>query len=194
MTSSISSSAERLAAFGPVHVQLGINAQRAIRYHFQLVGAALWDYIAPQRYGRGTDAKRIGNRALASKMIDGRLFEHGLHFSMLKCDVNNAQVQTREYLDMTYPIATVGDRIREQRKAKGLDQAPVAKAARITVSALSQIENNVTRSPKPETLFMLADVLGVEPRYLVFGHLNRVAPAITPLSFSDAARVRLTRK
>ena len=95
---------------------------------------------------------------------------------------------------MSIELKTVGERIREQRLSRGLEQAPVAKAASITVSALSQIENNITKQPKPETLFRIADALGSEARYLVFGHNNRVAPTLQPLSFNAAARIRLTRK
>lgn len=95
---------------------------------------------------------------------------------------------------MTGELKTVGERIREQRIARGLEQAPVAKAASITTSALSQIENNITRQPKPETLFKIADALGIEARYLVFGHTNRVAATLQALAFNNAARVRLSRK
>lgn len=113
---------------------------------------------------------------------------------MLYSNVNNACALLTDHYWMTRELKTVGERIREQRLAKGLEQAPLAKAAAITVSALSQIENNITKQPKPETLFRIADALGVEPRYLVFGHTNRVAPALQALMFSDAARIRLTRK
>lgn len=95
---------------------------------------------------------------------------------------------------MSRELTTIGDRIREQRLSRGLGQKPLAKAVGISVSALSQIENTVTKSPKPETLFKIADALGIEARYLVFGHTNRVAATIQALAFNDAARVRLTRK
>jgi transcriptional regulator with XRE-family HTH domain len=113
---------------------------------------------------------------------------------MLKCFVNNAYGRLWEPSYMVRELKTVGERIREQRIAKGLDQGAVAKAAQITVSALSQIETNVTKQPKPETLFKIADALGVEARYLVFGHTNRVAATILALALSDTARIRLNRK
>lgn len=94
---------------------------------------------------------------------------------------------------MVLAPTTVGDRIRLSRESKGLELAPLAKAVGITVSALSQIETGVTKQPKPETLFKIADALDVEPRYLVFGHLQRVAPSLTPPRPSDTGRFR-TRK
>lgn len=127
-------------------------------------------------------------------MIDSGLFLHTSYFSMLKSIVNNAYASLRDHYRMTRELKTVGDRIGEQRRAKGLDQGPLAKAAEITVSALSQIENNVTRQPKPETLFKIADALGVDARYLVFGHTNRVVATLQPLVFNNAARIRLSRK
>lgn len=91
-------------------------------------------------------------------------------------------------------LTTVGDRIKHARESKGLDQAPLAKAAGITVSALSQIETGVTKSPRPETLFKIADALGTEARFLVFGHIERVAPSLSAVSLSDTARHRLRNR
>lgn len=89
---------------------------------------------------------------------------------------------------------TIGDRLRTARESKGLDQPIVAKAAGITVSALSQIESGKTKQPKPETLFKLADALDVDPRYLVFGHHNRVAPSLAALKPSDTGRFRIKHR
>lgn len=113
---------------------------------------------------------------------------------MLNSNVNNAYAPLPDHSCVANELKTVGERIKEQRVAKGLDQPPLAKAAGITVSALSQIENNVTKQPRPETLFKLADALGIEARYLVFGHNNRVAAQILALTISDTARFRLHRK
>ena len=109
---------------------------------------------------------------------------------MLKSAVNNANAIKRQNFNVVLIPATVGDRIRIARQSKGLDLEPVAKAVGITVSALSQIETGQTKHPKPETLFKIADALDVEPRYLVFGHLQRVAASLIPPRPSDTGRFR----
>jgi transcriptional regulator with XRE-family HTH domain len=109
---------------------------------------------------------------------------------MLNSKVNHAFLHNGQPSGMQ-TAETVGDRIRRQREAKGLDLAPVAKAAGITISALSQIETGVTKNPRPETLFRLADALDVEPRFLVFGHHDRVAPSLSALSLSEFQKRRI---
>ena len=86
-----------------------------------------------------------------------------------------------------------GQRIRTAREAKALEQKPLAKAARITVSALSQIETGATKNPKPQHIFAIADALDVEARYLVFGHTDRVAPSLMALRLSETGRFRIRR-
>ena len=89
--------------------------------------------------------------------------------------------------------SSVGERIAFARKMKGLDQEPVARAAGITKAALSQIETGVTKQPKPETLFRIADALDADPRFLVFGHMDRVAPSLSSIRTSDTGRFRIRR-
>lgn len=113
---------------------------------------------------------------------------------MLKLDVNHANATYRHAMGVQDAPKTVGDRLREIRDSKGLGLEPVAKAAGISVSALSQIETGITKQPKPETLFKLADALDVEPRYLVFGHHDRVAPSIMALRLSDTGKFRARRR
>jgi transcriptional regulator with XRE-family HTH domain len=70
---------------------------------------------------------------------------------------------------MNASTETIGDRIRQAREAKGLSAAELARRVGITQSALSQIEDGTTRSPKPVHLFAIADALGVDPRKLALG-------------------------
>lgn len=69
--------------------------------------------------------------------------------------------------------------------------ASLAKAAGITVSALSQIELGQTKFPRAETLFLLADALDVEARWLVFGNHNRVAPSLRALTLTETGKFRV---
>lgn len=70
--------------------------------------------------------------------------------------------------DTLPPMATIGDRIRERRKALGIDrQADVAARVGIHQSTLSDIERGA--NTKPEVLLKLCEVLETTPEYLVRG-------------------------
>lgn len=112
---------------------------------------------------------------------------------MLNYTVKHAANVPIQHIRVTTDSMTVGQRIRVAREAKGLDQKPVAKAARITVSALSQIETGATKHPRPQHIFAIADALDVEARYLVFGHTDRVAPSLMALRLSETGRFRIRR-
>lgn len=88
---------------------------------------------------------------------------------------------------------TVGERIKFARESKALTLATLAKAVGISVSALSQIETGTTKNPRPETLFLIADALDVEGRYLVFGHHDRVAPSLSGMRLTETGRFRVRR-
>lgn len=60
----------------------------------------------------------------------------------------------------------IGQRIAELRQARGWSQAFLASKAGVTASAINQIESGLTKQPKIETLFPIADALGVDPREL----------------------------
>lgn len=113
---------------------------------------------------------------------------------MLNRLVKNANNEKAHDFGMASPPTTVGERTRLLRDSKGFDLAPLAKAVGISVSALSQIETGSTKQPKPETLFKIADALDVEPRYLVFGHNQRVAPSLTTRRAADTGRFRTQNK
>lgn len=65
-------------------------------------------------------------------------------------------------------MATVGDRIREIREAKGINQDRLAIKAEISKGFLSDIENN-KRNPSSDNLLRLANVLGASLDYLMKG-------------------------
>lgn len=70
---------------------------------------------------------------------------------------------------------SIGDRIRLQREAQGLQQKVLAWRVGITASALSQIERGHV-DPKAFTLTCIAQALGVSTDYL-HGLSNDPAPA-----------------
>ncbi len=64
---------------------------------------------------------------------------------------------------------TLTERIRAARKEAGLSQADVAKALRISASAVNQWEQGFTKNVKLEHFFTLAALLGQDPRWLATG-------------------------
>ena len=60
----------------------------------------------------------------------------------------------------------IGKRIAELREAKGWTQSELAAKARVTPSAINQIESGLTKRPSIETLFPIADALNIDAREL----------------------------
>ena len=61
----------------------------------------------------------------------------------------------------------IGARLRKLREDQKISQADMAKAAGVSVSALSQIELGVTKNPRPDTLLGIARRLGLSMESLV---------------------------
>src|SRR5262245_24565782 len=59
-----------------------------------------------------------------------------------------------------------GTRIREMRLARGLTQRQLASGAGLSVTVLRDLEQGITRTPRPVTLQQLADALGASPAEL----------------------------
>lgn len=61
----------------------------------------------------------------------------------------------------------IGERVKELRESKGLQQARLAHQAGITERSLRDIENGTTRNPSTATVKGLASALGVPPEELL---------------------------
>jgi transcriptional regulator with XRE-family HTH domain len=57
---------------------------------------------------------------------------------------------------------TIGERVRRLREAAGLTQKQLAERAGVPLPTLRQVEQMVTKAPRPETLLGLARALGVK--------------------------------
>ena len=67
-------------------------------------------------------------------------------------------------------MATVGERLRTARERRVLTQADLATKAKVTVVAISRIENDrLDGPPRQSTVRRLAKALKVEPAWLLFG-------------------------
>ena len=72
---------------------------------------------------------------------------------------------------MSSPVESLGGRVRECREQRGWTQREVAGAARISVTILSELEND-HRAPGAQVLLRLADALGVSLDYLLRGTVS----------------------
>jgi transcriptional regulator with XRE-family HTH domain len=64
-------------------------------------------------------------------------------------------------MSKTFPFATVGNLIREQRQARNLTQQALATKGNVEQSKLSRIEAGLIKHPNPLELGRIANVLGV---------------------------------
>lgn len=87
-------------------------------------------------------------------------------YSMLNIRVKDAvQVVAYAVLDME----TMGDRIRQLRKARNLTQEQFAKAVGVTKSAVSQWEDGSTKNLKLATFLLVLEVLNTDAEFLIWG-------------------------
>jgi transcriptional regulator with XRE-family HTH domain len=68
-------------------------------------------------------------------------------------------------------MASVGDRIREIRESRGMNQDRLADKAQISKGFLSDIENG-KRNPSSDNLLRIANVLGASLDYLMKGEVQ----------------------
>ena len=81
------------------------------------------------------------------------------------------------------------DRIRAARTQAGLTQADIARALRISVSAVNQWEQGLIKNIKLRHFFALANLLGQDPQWLATGKtfpLTRKPTLMSPLSDDPA--------
>lgn len=64
------------------------------------------------------------------------------------------------------------DRLQRARTRAGLNQPELADAIKVSKAAISSLERGITKSPTPENLFAIADVLHVSARWLATGEGN----------------------
>lgn len=67
-------------------------------------------------------------------------------------------------------MTSIGNRLREAREFQAMTQEELAQASGVKVVTISRIENNRQLSrPRLSTIRKLAEVLKVDPAYILFG-------------------------
>lgn len=138
------------------------------------------------RYSRRRHANGLGHEALlATEQFDGLLFGkplrrlragivHDTHISMLNLIgasmLNGDSMLELSPLNVAGMKETLGERVRRLREERGLTQPQlVARIPGMSASALSQLENGLSKGVRPNNLIGLARELDVTPEELVEG-------------------------
>lgn len=65
------------------------------------------------------------------------------------------------------PMSSIGEKVRVKRAEKGMTQAELAKAAKITQATVSRLESDEVTQLKSDKLRSLANALGVSVDFLI---------------------------
>jgi DNA-binding transcriptional regulator YiaG len=123
--------------------------------------------LFPLVYGALSAAQGVGGGGLGTEVSDNVGFSHDLRkYSMLNLQVKDA-VQTRPYAFLA--METMGDRIKQLRRARNLTQEQFAQAVGVTKSAVSQWEDGSTKNLKLATFLLVLEVLATDAEFLIYG-------------------------
>jgi DNA-binding transcriptional regulator YiaG len=113
----------------------------------------------PEGFGSGgLGATEVSN--------DVGLSHRPIQYSMLNSRIKDA-VLVVPYARLH--METMGERIRQLRKARNLTQEEFAKIVGVTKSAVSQWEDGSTKNLKLETFLRVVEALHTDPEFLIFG-------------------------
>jgi transcriptional regulator with XRE-family HTH domain len=73
---------------------------------------------------------------------------------------------------------TFGQRLRRLRTEQRIGSNALAKAVGVSGPAIRMMETGVTKQARLDVAILLAEALGVTPRYLAFGDGGPVAPRL----------------
>lgn len=129
--------------------------------------------LFPLIYSALGAAHSLGGSGLGLEVRDDVGFSHDLRkYSMLNPQVKDA-VQTRSYDFVA--METMGDRIKQLRRARNMTQEQFAQAVGVTKSAVSQWEDGSTKNLKLATFILVLDVLTTDAEFLIYGPERGVA-------------------
>lgn len=148
---------------GQIHLQAAIA--RSLRSDCTLQGNR--SILFPLVHGAFGNAQRLRGGSLCPEMGNDVGFSHDPRkYSMLNLRVKDA-VQTRIYAAID--METMGDRIKQLRRARNLTQEQFAQAVGVTKSAVSQWEDGSTKNLKLATFLQVLEVLATDAEFLIYG-------------------------
>lgn len=90
-------------------------------------------------------------------------------------------------------METFGQRVKGLRNSKDLSQEKLGAAIGVGKQTISSWEKDQVKNVELEHLFALADALGVEPRWLALGHLERLCAPVHGFPTSETGKFRIRR-
>lgn len=171
----------------PAQVLGDVEMQLAASQLVDLCGAQRWNAKAPLVNGGSLDAELPCRFTLGAEMSNNVGCEHlPTSYPTGNDHVNDAtsedgavsQVMEKKKTSEATE-ETMGHRVRTLREAKGVSQSRLAAIVGVTRAAIHKLENGDTTHPKNDTLLRIADALGTDPYFLVWGP-GRVAPGEPP--------------
>lgn len=130
--------------------------------------------LFPLADGTFRDTKSLRSGSLGPPIGNDVGFSHDpRRYSMLNLVVKDA-VQTRLYAHVA--METMGDRIKQLRKARNLTQEQFAQAVGVTKSAVSQWEDGSTKNLKLATFLLVLEILATDAEFLIYGPERGGAP------------------
>jgi transcriptional regulator with XRE-family HTH domain len=160
-----------------------ISDQRAPGHNFNLALPIQWN-VFPFRYSGFFDAQGTSQRRLGPEVMHGVLFGHGLSMAWRTMEGKNTGRRKPYALGMA---DTITDRINATMGERGIKPIDLARQVGVSKQTVSDWMSGRSINIKPENLVSLADVLGVEIRWLVSGVGPKVPLARLPADIQRAA-------
>ena len=167
-----------------------IGLQRALGKHLNLVLPTNRDFLAPAVDRGATDAKRLGQRCLATKKPDGFVSAHEASLAWHTSDVNNT-IQEKIYAQ-GMANQTITDRINlrfaemEAEAGSKLSDAELGRRVGVERSTIGDWRKGRSVRITPENLVALADAMGVEIRWLATGQGPKLVRKPQPRNYVEA--------
>jgi DNA-binding transcriptional regulator YiaG len=148
-----------------------VESELAVRLGVGLDGRLQWDRIRPLIYRALCEPESLRSLRLrlrgAAEIGKNVVLSHGrLKYSMLNSEVKDAGPACH-YAQPC--METMGERIRQLRKARGLTQEAFARRVGVTKSAVSQWEDGSTKNLKLATFLLVCEILVTDAEYLIWG-------------------------
>lgn len=171
--------------------QLAISSQGAFCDDFDLALPINRDFL-PLIHGRFADAKRSRQGCLGTEVLDGIIFSHSevsMAYRTSSCkDAIPLMAYAQAMSDKR--LLTITDRILDAMEEAGFERkVDLATACGVSKQTVGDWTSGRTENIRPEHLVKLADVLGVEIRWLATGQGPRRCRKTIPAEIEEAASI-----
>lgn len=141
----------------------------------QLPRSKLRNPLAPKGYGGDRYPQRLGKRLSRLKVGNGLSREHADNVNKVTMSVKG--LSELAYRGLTYDrdVASMGERMKALRLSRGLTLEEMGAIMGVTHSALSQIENGITKNVRLDNFLRFCAYFDADPYFVVFGATKTAA-------------------